>query len=201
MSSATQKIQQKILKTALKDIPFDGLTWSVIEAAAEKSGYDADVAASVFPDQVTSFLSYFAEWADGEMLKKLQDVELENLRVRERVELAVWTRLEILEKHKEVMRVSTKHWLNPMKKPVLAKMIWRTADAIWKWAGDTSMDHNKYTKRGLLSGVLMATTLFWLNDKSDEHVKTQNFLQDRIENVLTLGKFTNKFSAMFMGAK
>ena len=197
MSTATNKIQEKILKIALDDVPFDGLTWQVVSNAAEKAGYDADVAASVFPDKLTSFLQYFAQWADEQMMAKLQDVALDDLKIRERIELAVWTRLEILTPHKEALRLSAMHWVKPTRKPVAAKLIWRTSDVIWKWAGDTATDYNKYTKRGLLSGVITATTLFWMNDKSDDHIKTQNFLKSRIENVLVLGKFANKFTGKF----
>ena len=201
MTSATQKIQQKILKTALKDIPFDGLTWDVVVKAAEKAGYDADVAGSVFADGLTSFLKYFAQWADDEMLQALPDIPADGMKIRECVELAVWTRLEVLTKHKEAVRLSTMHWVNPMRKPVAAKLVWTTADAIWQWAGDTATDHNKYTKRVLLSGVITATMLYWINDKSDENVKTANFLQDRIGNVLTFGKFANKLTGTLFGKK
>jgi len=199
MSAATQKIQDKILKIALKDIPFDGLEWHVIEAAAQKAGYDADVAASVFPDKITDFLRYFAHWADDKMLESLESASQEELKIRERISLAVWTRLEVLNKHKEVVRLSAKYWVNPMHKPVGAKIIWRTADVIWHWAGDTATDYNKYTKRGLLSGVITATTLFWLNDKSDDHIKTRNFLDKRIENVLFFGRYAGKFVGKVKG--
>ncbi len=201
MSTATQKIQQKILKTALKDIPFDGLSWDVIVKAAEKSGYDADVAGSVFTDGLTSFLRYFAQWADEEMLKALPDAPADDIRIRERVELAVWTRLEILGKHKEAVRLSAKHWVYPMRKPVAGKIVWATADCIWQWAGDTSMDYNKYTKRGLLAGVITATTLYWINDKSDENIKTRVFLQNRIDNILKIGQLTGKLTSKLFGKK
>jgi len=71
-------------------------------------------------------------------------------------------------------------------------MTWRTADVIWTWAGDTSDDYNKYTKRGLLSGVIASTMTYWLQDQSDDLVKTRDFLNNRIENVLFVGKNVGK---------
>ena len=192
MSAGTLNIQEKILTEALKDIPFDGLNWDVIIRAADKVGYDGDVALSVFPHKVTDFLKYFSSWADTQMMKELQSVNIEELPIRERVRQAVWTRLKILTPHREVIKLSLTHWINPMNKPVAGKILWQTSDIIWQWAGDTATDYNKYTKRGLLSGVITATTLAWVNDSSDNFEKTANFLDRRIDNVLALGKLTGK---------
>jgi len=192
MVSGTVNIQDKILNEALADIPFDGLNWDVIVRAAEKCGYDADVALSVFPDKITGFLQYFSTWADEKMLERLKDVDRESLKIRERVREAVWIRLDILTPHREIIRLSLGYWINPMKKPAAVKMVWKTSDVIWKWAGDTATDYNKYTKRGLLSGVITATTLAWVNDKSQDFQKTAHFLDRRIDNVLAVGKLAGK---------
>ena len=39
----------------------------------------------------------------------------------------------------------------------------------------------------LLSGVIKTTGLYWLNDTSEDHAKTWDFLQNRIDNVLKIG--------------
>lgn len=192
MATATQNIQEKIIHEALKDIVFDGLSWDVIVRASEKSGYDADVALSVFPDKVTSFLTSFSDLIDKQMMDKLKSVPALDMKVRERIRHAVWIRFEILEPYKEMLRLSLSHWMNPMKKPAGMKMVWSTSDKIWKWAGDTATDYNKYTKRGLLSGVITATMLVWINDKTQGHQKTADFLDRRIDNVLVVGKLAGK---------
>ena len=192
MATGTVNIQEKILKEALNDIPFDGLNWDVIVKSAEKCGYDNDVVLSVFPDKVTDFLKYFSAWADTQMLENLKQVNKDDLKIRERVRHAVWARLGILMPYREVIRLSLAHWMNPMKKPTAIKMLWATSDAICKWTGDTATDYNKYTKRALLSGVITATTLAWVNDKSEGFTKTSAFLDRRIDNVLVVGKLAGK---------
>ena len=192
MVTGTKNIQNKILHEALKDIAFDGLNWQTILRAAEKSGYDADVATTVFPDKVTSFLTYFSAWIDEAMLEKLKETDPEEMKIRERVRHGVWVRLNILEPHKEIIRLSINYWMNPLRKPQAAKMVWKTADHIWKWAGDNAIDYNKYTKRALLTGVISATTLAWVNDRSDDHQKTADFLDRRIDNVLVVGKLAGR---------
>ncbi len=192
MNTATNNIKDKILNNALADIPFDGLKWEVIVGAAEKAGYDADVALSVFPKKLTSFLAYFSEWADMQMLDALKSINKDDMKIRDLVAEGVWQRLQLLTPYKDVMRQSLAHWINPLNKPVAVKMVWATSDVIWKWAGDNATDYNKYTKRGLLSGVISATTLAWLNDSSEDHAKTRAFLDRRIDNVLVIGRAAGK---------
>jgi ubiquinone biosynthesis protein COQ9 len=38
--------------------------------------------------------------------------------------------------------------------PLGARLLWDSADSIWRWAGDTATDENHYSKRAILSGVL-----------------------------------------------
>jgi ubiquinone biosynthesis protein COQ9 len=78
------------------------------------------------------------------------------------------------------------------------KALAKTADAIWRAAGDRSTDFNWYTKRALVSAVYVATVAYWLNDKSDGFQDTWTFLDRRIDTVLKvpmqaksmLGKFS-----------
>ncbi len=78
-------------------------------------------------------------------------------------------------------------------------MVWQTADVIWNWAGDEAEDYNHYTKRILLSGVITATTVRWLNDKSENHHETHEFLDRRINNVLKLGQGAGKILGPILG--
>jgi ubiquinone biosynthesis protein COQ9 len=71
--------------------------------------------------------------------------------------------------------------------PVL-KNWYTVVDAIWRAAGDRSVDFNFYTKRGLLAAVYGATVLFWLDDRSEGCAATWAFLDRRIENVMQVPK-------------
>ena len=188
MSNEKIEIQDKILLAALADVPFDGWAWAVIEQAGEKAGYDRDMVAEAFPDKIQSILLHFSNWADREMLARLEDVSCEDMRIRDRVRRGVAERLNVLEPYKESVRASGSYWLNPFRKITAGKMVWQSADKIWIWAGDTSTDYNHYTKRALLSGVITSTMLAWFNDHSDNREETLAFLDRRIDNVLKIGK-------------
>lgn len=193
MTPANDHIKDQILESALSDVPFDGWTGPVLKNAAVKSGFAPEMAVSVFPSGVRSALDYFADRADRRMLDALSDVDVNALRVRERIALAVRARLDVLEPYKEAERLAVAYWMRPLRKWEGAKIVWRTADRIWNWAGDTAADYNRLTKRTLLSGVITSTVLYWLTDESAEHADTAAFLDRRIDNVLSIGKIVGKF--------
>lgn len=181
-------LKTKILLSILSDVPFDGWTDELFVRAAKKTKLKEDVIRDAFPDSVTGLIQSFSCWANAETEKALAKKKLTNMRVRDKVTLGVRTRLEILEPHKEAFGQALSYMARPPRSLHLPKMIWATADMIWTIAGDTATDYNKYTKRFLLSGVLSATAIYWLKDTSKGHEKTWGFLDQRIDNVLTIGK-------------
>jgi len=192
MRHENDTIKTAILEAALPEIPFDGWTMDVLKRAAEQAGYPAAAVVSVFPAGVKDAIIFFSRWADAQMLERLE-AGAPPARIRDKVTQAVRVRLEALAPHKEAERLAIAFWMRPLRKWEGAKLVWKTADVIWTHAGDTATDYNRYTKRGLLSGVLTATTLFWLNDTSKDHQDSWAFLDRRIENVMTVGKIVGRF--------
>lgn len=180
-------VKDRILDAALDDIAFDGLTWGVIEDAAEKAGFDREMAFAVFPDRLEDFVIHFSHWTDRQMMKKLNAQDFSGARMRDKIQAGVLARLEVLQPHKESVRQMASFWLKPFQQGQASKLVWKTSDVLWIWAGDTSDDYNHYTKRTLLSGVIVTTMIRWLNDNSEEMQETKEFLERRIDNVIKIG--------------
>ncbi len=190
------ELKNAILENALNDVLFDGWLWHNIEKSCEDLGYEPSMARAVFPGGLNDVIFHFSVWADQKMLENLKTVDPETLRIRERIKQAVISRFECLCSCKEVVRYSLGYWVRPWRGQKAGKAVWKTADTIWNWAGDTSRDYNYYTKRGLLSGVIISTTMAWLNDESVDNEKTCMFLENRINNVLTAGKQIGKLKTV-----
>lgn len=188
ISADALRRRDAILEAALPDVAFDGWTLAVLVRGAEAAGLAREEAVAAFPGGAGDVLPHFSDWADRRMLERLVDVDLGAIKVRERVALAVRTRLAILEPWKEAVRRSATLLALPPLAPQAARIVARTSDVIWIAAGDTSTDYNYYTKRLLLGGVLTSTLLFWLEDKSEGHVDTEAFLARRIEDVMRIGR-------------
>jgi ubiquinone biosynthesis protein COQ9 len=76
----------------------------------------------------------------------------------------------------------------PFNGPLALRLLYRTVDAIWYAAGDTSTDFNFYSKRALLGGVFSSTMLYWLNDRSPDDEATWAFLERRLADVMRFEK-------------
>jgi len=187
MSDNTQ-IKDKILCHALGDIPFDGWVWDVIENAAIKSGYEADMAYAVFPNQMDSVMRYVPQWIDNQLIESLKFIDIDSIPVRDRIHKAIMMRYEIMAPYREAMRSYCAYWMVPTRQVAAMKLLWQSSDKIWQWAGDTSTDYNRYTKRALLSGILASATPIWLNDQTSGYQSTHDFVTRRIYNVLFIGK-------------
>lgn len=189
-----RKIRDQIITAALPEIPFEGRWhWLAIKNAAANIGIDNETAHAVFPAKTIDALTAFADLTDRKMLEELSKINLEELRIRERISQAVLTRLEILTEHKDAERLALQFWTAPMHKPRALQCLWSTADHIWNWAGDQSNDYNHYTKRAILSAILASTTLVWLQDQSEKMEETRAYLDRRIENVMQFEKFKSRF--------
>ena len=185
-------LRDELIRAALPHVCFDGWTIETLEKAATDSGHSPDMVTALFPGGVGNALEGFADLADREMLEKLERLSIADMRVRDRIHKAIMTRFEILQKFREAEQRALSYWALPHHAPRAAKIVWRTADRIWGWAGDTATDYNRYTKRGLLTGVLSASTLAWLNDDSADLQITDEFVGRRIENVMQLGRVLGK---------
>src|SRR5579883_805901 len=178
-------MRDRILDEALRHVPFDGWSEKALFAGAKDAGYEPAMALDVFPGGVTDALDYASERADREMVAALDaNKDLGAMRVRERVALAIRTRLELSALHREAIQRALAVLALPHNLPLAARSLWRTVDAIWYAAGDTATDFNFYSKRGLLAGVYSATLVYWLNDHSPDCADTWSFLERRLDEVL-----------------
>ena len=123
--------------------------------------------------------------------------ELARLPIRRRVAKLVRARLELLGPHREAVRRAILAQSLPGNLWSGSKQLWRSVDAIWRAVGlpaDTGFSW--WSRRATLATVVVATTLFWLDDQSDGHEASWAFLDRRIEDVMRFGKLSGQVSEM-----
>ena len=179
--------RRRILKAALGHAAFDG--WAVaLTRAVSDCGYDRSMAARAFPGGTAELIEFYMAESDREMLAALAELDLDELRIRERIARAVRTRLEAVAGQREAIRRALAFQMLPGQNARALRGLYRTVDAIWRACGDTATDFNFYTKRMLLAGVQTSTLLYWLGDRSEGHADTWSFLDRRIGDVMRIGK-------------
>lgn len=176
-------IRNRLLEAALAHVPFDGWSEASFRAAARDAGVEWALARAVAPrGAVDLALAYHAR-GDAEMLRRLAAVDLAGMRIRDRITLALRTRMEVIEDRELVRRASTLFAL-PHHAADGARCVWASCDAIWTAIGDRSEDVNWYTKRATLAAVYSALLLYWLGDDSPGHRASWEFLDRRIDDVM-----------------
>lgn len=181
-----------LLDAALRHVPFDGWTWTALDAGARDLSLAPGEAQRLFPGGPAELIRAFSAEGDRRMLETLEGLDLAAMKVREKVAAGVRARLEAVAAHREAVRSGMAFFALPQNAALGLSCLYRTVDAIWYAAGDRATDYNFYTKRALLAGVYSSTMLFWLNDKSEDYAATWAFLDRRISEVLkvagSLGK-------------
>ena len=188
--SSDQQMREAVLAAALPHAAFDGFTDSLLHKAGAEAGVSKAEVERLFENGVLGLIEFYSTWADAQMEKRLGD--LKAMKIRERIATAVKARLAILKPHKEAARRAAAMLSLPMHAALGAKLMYRTVDAMWRAAGDTSTDFHFYTKRGILAGVYGSTAMRWFNDTSEDEKPTDDFLAARIENVMQFEKFKAK---------
>jgi ubiquinone biosynthesis protein COQ9 len=187
-----QQMREAVLAAVLPHAAFDGFTDSVLQKAGTEAGASKADLARLFENGPISLIEFYSHWADAEMEKRLAGCDLKAMKIRERIACAVKTRLAVLKPQKEAARRAAALLSLPMHAALGAKLLYRTVDAMWRAAGDTTTDFNFYTKRGILAGVYGSTAMRWFNDTSGDEKVTDEFLAARIENVMQFEKFKAK---------
>lgn len=181
-------LKTQILDAALAHVVFDGWSEATLTAAMEDTGADAGEVRALFPRGPVDLAMAFHRRGDDAMVAALTPEALAGLKIREKITFAIRTRLELMAFDKEAVRRGTTLFALPIHAGDGAKALWETADKIWTAIGDTSEDHNWYTKRMTLSGVYSSVVLYWLGDHSEGHEATWAFLDRRIEDVMRFEK-------------
>jgi len=166
-----------------------GWTDAALKAACEDVQLSEGEAALACPLGALDLIDAFADRADQAMLEALAELDLPSMRIRDKVKAAVQLRLEAQAPYKQAARAMTRALANPLRAPEASRILWRTADRIWRALGDASTDENYYTKRAILMGVLASTYARWFADDTQDHTETWAFLDARIENVMQFEKF------------
>lgn len=167
---------------------FDGWTRKAVDSAAQQLGIDPVQARLAFPKDQAGMIDCYIQEVDRALDAFFTDERLSQLKIRQRIRALVWRRLEIMAPAREGVRKALSILALPQNLPLALRIGWRTADRMWRIAGDSSTDFNHYTKRMTLGGVYASTLLIWLDDQSEGWRQTAEFLDRRIDDVMKIEK-------------
>jgi ubiquinone biosynthesis protein COQ9 len=168
---------------------FDGWTQKAVDSAAAELGIDRDQARLAMPKDAPGMIDTYIQAVDAAMAAAFPPERMSAMKIREKIRALVWFRIETMTDAREAIRRALATLAMPQNAVLAAKIGWRSADAMWRLAGDTATDFNHYTKRMTLGAVYASTLLVWLDDESAGFADTAAFLDRRIDNVMRFEKW------------
>jgi ubiquinone biosynthesis protein COQ9 len=187
------EIRAALAPIIARNAGFDGWSDAAVHAAADEAGVDHDVTKLAFKDNAIDMIDAWIDSIDMELAHRLPAEKLAAMKIRDRITALLATRLEIMAPDRESLRRAMVIMAMPQNLVRSAKIGWRSADRMWRLAGDTASDFNHYTKRMTLSAVYASTLSVFVNDDSDNFADARAFLDRRIDNVMQFEKV--KFQA------
>jgi ubiquinone biosynthesis protein COQ9 len=189
MPTPLETIRLKLALAVGENAVFDGWTSKAVESAAVQLGVDPAQARLAFPKDAPHMIEAWIAGVDAAMEAQFTPKKIAAMRVRDRIRALIWYRLEVMAPSREAVRTALSIFAMPQNVPLALRIGWRSADLMWRVAGDTATDYNHYTKRMILSGVYGSTLLAWLDDQSEGWMETGAFLDRRLADVMRFEKW------------
>jgi len=189
--------EARVLTEALTLAPSQGWTWRMAYAAGAAAGLSAGETELLLPGGPRDLAALFSRACDAAAMAVLADIDPGSLKIRQRIRQGALARLGAAMAHEAAARRCAGFLALPANAALGLRLVWESADAIWRWAGDRSTDENHYSKRGLLAGILASTLLMRL---TAGEAAAQTHLDRRIEAVMTFERLKARFGRVHVGA-
>jgi ubiquinone biosynthesis protein COQ9 len=178
--------ESRLLSAALGRVEALGWTRRLLAAAAAEAGLSLADAELLLPEGPRDLAALLARRHDAATLTALSALDPGELKIRERIRVGVRARVEAA----MVDRAAVRRWMGFLALPSNAalglRLVWASADALWRWAGDTATDENHYTKRVLLAEILTTTLAIRL---AADQTAADAHLDGRIASVMAFERW------------
>jgi ubiquinone biosynthesis protein COQ9 len=182
----SQDSEQRLLEQAIRLAPLEGWTGRMTRLAGQAAGFSEGETELLLPRGPADLAALLSRRHDARALMMLQAVEPATLKVRERIARAVEARLDAAGDDEAAARRWAGFLALPQNLALGAQLAWESADALWRWAGDTATDENHYSKRALLAGILTGAIALRLNASRGAALR---FAARRIDEVMRFEKW------------
>lgn len=185
-------LRDRLADAVAAEAAFEGWTRTALAVGSRRLELPPGEADRLFPGGPIQVLIHLSGRADLRTVEDMEKKDVAGMKIRDRIKSAVRIRLERHAGEREAVRRALAVLSLPFNAGLALKLLYKTVDAMWYAAGDTSTDFNFYTKRATLAGVYSSTLLYWLNDRSPGAEATWSFLDRRIDDVMKIEKLKSQ---------
>jgi ubiquinone biosynthesis protein COQ9 len=178
--------EARVLDAGLKRAPTSGWTLLTLNRAAKDAGLSAADAELLMPGGPRDLAALLSRRHDRAMLTALEGVDPRSLKMRDRIGRALLARLDAAAADEAAVRRCAGFLAFPTNLALATRLLWDSADAIWRWAGDAANDENHYSKRAILSAILGSALMVRL---SGGRAAAEAYVHSRIGEVIAFEKW------------
>lgn len=178
--------EQRVLDEALRLAPKAGWNAGLVSRALAAAGLSEAEGQLLLPEGARDLAALLSRRHDAAALARLAAFDVAALKIRQRIREGVIARLDAAQQHADVLRPLAAFLAFPTNLALALRLTWDSADILWRWAGDTATDENHYSKRAILSGILVSTLAV---DLASGRASALSHLDARIDNVMAFEKW------------
>jgi ubiquinone biosynthesis protein COQ9 len=149
--------EARLLDAALPLAPEIGWNNRLVARAGREIGLSLGETELLLPNGARDLAALLSRRHDRLGLEALEGIDPKSLKVRERISQAVTARISAAMADEAALRRMCGWLALPPNLPLAFRLVWESADGIWRWAGDIATDENHYSKRTILSAILITT--------------------------------------------
>ncbi len=197
----------KILDNFLKIVAFEGWSKETLILAIKNSNIDEKLLPIIFENDILSLIEFLTH-TRCQQLKKIveKNQDFNSKKTHEKISYLIFNILNLDKDNKIAIKRLINFYLDPKNlipikncdqclgsRPLYQslKEVYYVADFLWNICLDKSTDFNFYSKRMILAKILIRSTLFYVDDTSENSVRTQNFINLQLSKVLEFTKIKN----------
>ena len=182
--------EARLLAAAIPLAETTGWNETLVARAGKAAGLSPADTTLLLPNGPRDLAALLARRHDALAMAALEGLTPSHLKVRERIRRAVEARVEAAASDEAATRAASRFLAAPFNLPLAGRLLWESADQLWRWAGDVSTDENHYTKRTILAEVLASTLAARFSGGPEA---AQKHLARRIDQVMAFETWKAKF--------
>src|SRR3954454_9663934 len=136
--SPLEQLRRRLALAVGENAVFDGWTLKAVDTAAGQLGVDAVQARLALPKRQPVLVDLYIQEVDRALEAWATPERMQSMKIREKIRSLVWRRLEIMGPAREAVRRALAVLAMPQNVSLALRISWRTADHVWRIAGDTS---------------------------------------------------------------
>ncbi len=197
------KNKQKILKSFLEIAAVSGWNEKSLQQSMREVKIDEKYLPLIFPNTIIDITDFYIKNGNKILADKIFSFQdFEQQKIRDKIRFCLYERFEIEIDNKKALQSLAKLYLDPKNiiffsrssntviQPL--KISLNISDTMWSLLKDKSTDFNYYTKRLVLSKIILRIFPVFLNDDDIELRKTKKLIDAEIEKVMKFEKLKYK---------